>query len=78
MTADADQVRIPHLSAGISGNVDVACDVSGADVDSLVARVAGIVDVDVAADKIIITALRANVQDWRARRRYMRSRGHPA
>ena len=63
MTADADQVRIPHLSAGISGNVDVACDVSGADVDSLVARVAGIVDVDVAADKIIITALHANVQD---------------
>ena len=57
------RVRIPHLSAGISGNVDVACDVSGADVDSLVARVAGIVDVDVAADKIIITALRANVQD---------------
>ena len=63
MTADADQVRIPHLSAGISGNVDVACDVSGADVDSLVARVAGVVDVDVAADKIIITALYANVQD---------------
>jgi len=60
--ADADKVHIPHLSAGVSGSVDIACSVSGADVGSLVARLAGTVGLDVDAQKVIITALRASLQ----------------